>query len=193
MRRPVTASTIAWTSRENAPVRLRAAARAAVALGRVDQVGDALGLREVELAVQERAAGELARLGDARAERDAAREQQAHRGGAAVPVELDDGLAGVRRRRGKRDREPLVDRRAVRVAERRERSMARRQRRAGDRVRDRHHARGGAGYADDADAAATGRRRDRGDGRGRAQDFGFSASRACARSTSPARTSLYAV
>jgi hypothetical protein len=99
---------------------------------RVDQVGDALGLREVELAVQERAPRELARPGDARAERDAAREQRSQRRGAAVPVELDDGLAGVRRRRGERDREPLVDRRALRVAERGERGRARRELDAGE-------------------------------------------------------------
>ena len=55
IRSSVSASTSARTSRENSPVRLRAAARAAVAVAASIRSATLFGLREVELAVQERA------------------------------------------------------------------------------------------------------------------------------------------
>jgi hypothetical protein len=64
----------ASTRRENTPSSERRAARAARVAGR-DQVGDGLGLGEVELAVEEGAFAELAGRGLARAQRDAARHQ----------------------------------------------------------------------------------------------------------------------
>ena len=85
---------------------------------RFDHVGDAFGLREIELAVEERALRELAGLGEPRAELDAAREQQPHDGRAAVAVPLDDVFAGVGMRSRKVERDARIDRRAVRVAKR---------------------------------------------------------------------------
>ena len=67
-------------------------------------------------------------LREPRAQLDAAREQQAQHGRAAVPVQLEHVLAGVGMRRRKVEREPLVERLAARVAERREGGHARRER-----------------------------------------------------------------
>ena len=65
-----------------------------------DQVGDALGRGEVELAVLEGAAGEFAGLGEAaEAELGEGIEQGAHHGATAVAVQLDHGLAGLGVRR----------------------------------------------------------------------------------------------
>ena len=66
----------------------------------VDQVGDALGLREVELAVQERALREFAGLRrGARRARGSARAASRSTARAAVAVQLEHVLAGVRMRR----------------------------------------------------------------------------------------------
>ena len=56
---------------------------------RFDQVGHAFRLREIELAVEERALREFAGLGEPRAELDAAREQQPQHRRAAVAVQLE--------------------------------------------------------------------------------------------------------
>ena len=164
MRSSVTAPTIACTSRENSPGEAaRGRARGGRARG-VDQVGHALGLREVELAVQECALRELARLGEAGAELDAPREQQAQRRGAAVTVQLDHGLAGVGSGAANRMRQALVDRLAARAAKCRDAS---RRRGASSRPTTPSTidatAMAGTGNAHDADPAAAGRRGDRGD------------------------------
>ena len=89
-------------------------------------------------------------------------EEQAQHRRTPVAVELRHPLAGVRAGRGEVQHEPLVERRAACIAERRQRRDARRRHRAGNArdeapeivARDAHH----------ADAAAPGRRRDGGDG-----------------------------
>ena len=128
---------------------------------RVDQVGHTLGLREVELAVEERAQRELARLGEPRPELDAAGEQEPQHRRPPVAVQFDDVLAGVGLRRRKVECEPLVDDRPGAVAERRERRHPRREGPAGKRRHELRHP--GARHPDDADAAAPRRGGDRGD------------------------------
>ena len=76
----------------------------------VDQIRHTLGLREVELAVEERALRELSRPREARAQFDAAREQQAQHRGPAVAVQLEHVLARVRPRCRKVEGEALVER-----------------------------------------------------------------------------------
>ena len=90
----------------------------------VDQVRDAFGLREVELAVEERALRELAGSREARAQLRAAREKKPQHRGTAVPVQLEHVLAGIGSRRREVDREPLVDRLAGAAAKRRARGHA---------------------------------------------------------------------
>lgn len=66
---------------------------------RIDQVGDRLGLRQIELFVQKSALRELARLGDAQpdvsAGLQATREQQLQHDGATVRLQFEHVLAGV--------------------------------------------------------------------------------------------------
>jgi hypothetical protein len=90
----------------------RAAGRARGGLGAgVDEVGHGLGLREVELVVEEGALRELARLGQAaaRAGLQAARQQQLQQHRAAVGLQLEHVLAGVGVRRREVQRQALVD------------------------------------------------------------------------------------
>jgi hypothetical protein len=75
-------------ARENSPASERNAARAACGGAAVDEVGDGLGLGEIELVVEEGAFGELAGARRARAECDDAREQQVHDHGPAVALQL---------------------------------------------------------------------------------------------------------
>ena len=89
---------------ERAPRRTRGAHVA----GR-DQVGDRLGLGEVELAVEERAFAEFARARHARTERAAARDQLLQQHRAAVRLQLDHVLAGVAGGRGEIQRDAVVD------------------------------------------------------------------------------------
>src|SRR4029078_13313426 len=63
---------------------------------RVDQVGDTLGLRQVDLAVEECPLGEFAGLRKAGAEVEATAQNLREHRGAAVAVELEHRLAGVR-------------------------------------------------------------------------------------------------
>ena len=84
---------------------------AALGLGLgVDQVGDRLDLREVELAGEEGAAGEVARPGGGEA-RDAPEREpdRLDRRPPAMEVELDEVLAGIARRRREAEREPVVE------------------------------------------------------------------------------------
>ena len=121
MRSVVTSSTSACTSRENTPDSDFARCARSRRRRRFDQVGDAFRLREIELAVEERALRELPGLGEARAKLEAPREQQSQADRAAVTVQLEHRFAGVRGRRGEVQREPLVERLALRAAECRER------------------------------------------------------------------------
>ena len=84
---------------------------------RRDQVRDRLRLHEVELAVVEGALGKLARPRQARAELHGARDEQVHDHRAAVAVQLEHVLAGEGIRRREVEREPDVERVAVRVGE----------------------------------------------------------------------------
>ncbi len=72
---------------------------------RVDEVGDCLGLRQVEAIIQKGAARELPRLGDACADRvpglETAREQHAQHDRPTVAMQFQHGLAGVGARSGK--------------------------------------------------------------------------------------------
>ena len=137
--------------------------------GRLDDVRDRLGLCEIELVVEERPPGELARLGETGAELEAAPQEHLQDHRAAVALELEDVLGGVRVRRGKVEGDAIVDRRARRIAEARARRMTwfgqqpEQLRREGLEAR--------AGHADHADARAPRRGGDRGDRVGGAQRF----------------------
>src|SRR5262249_58491551 len=90
----------------------------------VDQIRDRFGLREIELAIQERAARELAWLGDPRAEIETAVKQQSEHRGAPVAVQLEHRFAGIRRGRWKIERDSTVEWLAHRAAQGRERRGA---------------------------------------------------------------------
>ena len=66
----------------------------------VDQIGDGLGLHEIEPAVEVRAQRELARLGQPRAGRHRQFDDAPQQQRAAVPADLDDVVARVGVRRG---------------------------------------------------------------------------------------------
>ena len=76
---------------------------------RVDEIGDPFGLREIELALEERAAREFARLGEARAGVEAGVEQRLHHDRAAVALQLQHRLAGIGMRRREVESDALVD------------------------------------------------------------------------------------
>ncbi len=82
-------------------------------LGR-GEVGDRLGLGQVELAVQKGAAGEFAGLGEAQPEPAECRDHRGEHGAAAVQMELGDILAGKARRRRKPQDQRVVERLAGR-------------------------------------------------------------------------------
>jgi hypothetical protein len=158
-------------AREGAVERARRRARRGFGAG-VDQIGDGLGLGEVELVVEEGALGEFAGAGDAQVRQarlpgrrielgrrfETAREKQLQHDRTAVRLQLEDVLAGVRVRCREEDRQALVDRGAVPVAKRQVGRLARRQRAAAERGDERPER--GARDADDADRAAPARRRD---------------------------------
>ena len=60
-----------------------------------DEVGDSLGLGEVDLVVQKGALGELAGLGKTRAQIEAASQDQREHSRAAMPLQLQDVFTGV--------------------------------------------------------------------------------------------------
>ncbi len=74
-----------------------------------DQEGHRLGLGQVDAAVQEGPARELAGLGQARPLRDQALEQHPGQRRAAVAGDLDRVLAGVRARRAHHRAQRIVD------------------------------------------------------------------------------------
>ena len=104
---------------------------------RLDEIGDGLGLREIHLVVQERAQRELAGLGRTRAEREHAFEQQAEHDRSAVRVQLQHVLTSKGMRRGKVQRKPAIDARAVGAAIVREPRVSRRRQRTEKRGADR--------------------------------------------------------
>jgi hypothetical protein len=133
--------------------------------GRVDEVGHRLGLREVELVVEERAPRELAGLGHAQAHPLArlehARKEQLHHDRTAVALKLQHRLAGIGVGCRKVERDAMVDRLAIGGEERREGCLARSERPRADGRDDLRQV--GAGDAHHADAPATRRGGDGGD------------------------------
>ena len=89
----------------------------------VDEIGDGLGLHEIDPAVEECAKRELARLRKPRAQRHRLLDDLPQHDRASVRAHLDDVLAGVGMRSGEVGRDDLI---AVRARERR---MTRLQRR----------------------------------------------------------------
>ena len=80
---------------------------------RVNQIGEALDLGQIHLAVQERAPGEFAGLGRPQARHGVKRTQQARPGRSpAGNMQLDDILAGEAPRRREADDQGPVDRSA---------------------------------------------------------------------------------
>ena len=133
----------------------------------VDQVGDGLGLRQVQLAVEEGAARELTRLGQPHPQRgiglQAARQQQLQHHRAAVGLQFQHMLAGVGMRRREEQRQAVVDRLALGATEGQVGRLSRLERAATDR----RHQRGQVlwrGHPHDADGPASGRGGDGGDG-----------------------------
>jgi hypothetical protein len=114
-------------------VRTQGRARRLAARG-VDQVGHRLGLREVQLAFEVRAARELARLGEARARVEAGGEQRLHHDRTAVSLQLQHRLAGIGMRGRKVERDALVQ-----LREGREGRQARLGQTAQDLARDARH------------------------------------------------------
>ena len=142
---------------------LQGAQRRSRCLGRaaVDQVRDGLRLRQVDPVVQERSLREFARSGLPGAEFENAPQQDVEHHRSAVALKLKHVFTGQRVRRGKVERQALVDRVASGVEEIPQRGQARwrqvAQQRRGDRPAGRTR------DADDADAAPAWRRGDRGD------------------------------
>ena len=126
---------------------------------RGDDVGDGLGLGEIDAPVQKCTAGEFARLCQARARGEGERHDAAHHEGSAVALDLGDIFAGQAGWMGHRDRQRAVDVRAGRgiddVAEaHRARCALGGMRGAEESVEDFEGAR--AGEADDRDGADAG-------------------------------------
>ena len=124
-------------AREFAAQRTQRAARGAVG-GCFDQVGHALGLGQVELVIEKRAAGEFPRLGPARAQLQAALEQHLHYHRTAMTLQLDHFFAGVGMRGGEIKRESVVYGGAARIEEGRPDGTACRGHFAEKRPRERH-------------------------------------------------------
>ena len=130
-------------------------------VGGRDQVGDRLGLDQVELAVEEGALAELAGPGRARAEFAAALDQPAQQHRAAMRLQLGHVLAGETVRARERQGDAVVDGLAGGIGEQCAGGAPGKQCAAADRLGDRQRTR--AGQADDADAAGARRGGDRRD------------------------------
>ena len=126
------------------------------------EIGQAFDLGEIELAVLERAARELAGLGEPRAgEREHRVDHRADHGAAAMDVKLGHVLAGEARRRREPQHQAAVDRR-LRRADVAQGGVTGRGHAAAQRLE--HAARVRSGYADHGDggtAGAAGRRHNR--------------------------------
>ena len=81
--------------------------------GSVDQIGHALGLRQIEFVVEKGAFGKLARLGQTCAQIEAAQQQHLHHHGAAVALQFNHVFAGEAGRGGEIEQEAVVDGLAV--------------------------------------------------------------------------------
>ena len=75
----------------------------------VDQIGDRLGLRQIDPAVEERPQRELPRLGETRSARHSRGDDRPKDDRASVGAELDDVLAGVRMRGRKVGGDDVID------------------------------------------------------------------------------------
>ena len=76
----------------------------------VDEICYGLGLRQIELVVQERALRELAGQSAPRAELHGARDERLLHDGAAVPLQFEHVLAGIRVRRRKKEGKSRINR-----------------------------------------------------------------------------------
>src|SRR5882672_567871 len=92
----------------------------------VDKVGHALGLREIELVIQEGASGEFPGLGEARAKLQASPQDHLQHHGPSVTLQLEHVFAGIGRRCSKEKRDAVVDRLAGGAAEDRAHGQSRR-------------------------------------------------------------------
>ena len=133
-------------------------------LGRagLDQVGDGLGLRQVQLVVKEGALAELARSRLPRAQGQAAVQQQIEHHRPAMPLQFQHILAGERMRAGEEQQDALVQHLALGVAPGTVMGVARARRAAAQRLGDRQGQRPGNPH--DADAPTTLGGGDGGDG-----------------------------
>src|ERR1022692_3146036 len=123
-----------------------------------DEIGYRLRLSEVDLVIEKCPLGELTGLGQARAEIEAALQDQRQDPRATVTLELQNVFAGIRRRRGKEQRDAMIERVVIRAAKRSTRRHARHQRAADDAVDDAVEV--WSRHPDDAEATAPRRRRD---------------------------------
>ena len=124
-----------------------------------DQVGETLRRGEIELAVQEGAAGELAGLGEPEAELPQRGKERGDDGAAAMDMEFRHILARDAARRREIEREAAIDGLAGRVAEAHEPRLARRRHNASKRGERRRRL--SAGKPQHRDAGTTGRGRER--------------------------------
>ena len=122
------------------------------------EIGDRLGLGQVELAVQKRAAGELARLGEPQPEAGQHLDNSGEHGAAAMQMKFGDILAGSAIRRREPQHQPVVERFAGRrVGEPASTGISRRRNFPGEH---RHRPRGiGSGQPDHRDSGPSGCRR----------------------------------
>ncbi len=114
----------AHARREFALERSQRGARGRFAAG-VDEIGDRLGLRQVQLVVQVGALRELTRLRAARTELERRARSALDQQRAAVAVQFEHGLAGVGMRRREIQRQPFIERCAVGAQETRALRVAR--------------------------------------------------------------------
>jgi hypothetical protein len=140
--------------------RAQRAARRLAARG-VDEVGHAFRLRQIEAAFEKGAARELAGLRQAGAGIDAGREQRLHDDRAAVTLQLEHFLAGVRMGRREIEGDAFVDQGTRLIPESSDGRVTSERHRSNDLLRHARHT--WTGDAHDADATASGRCGDRGD------------------------------
>ena len=154
---------------------------------RAHQAHHRLGLRQVELAVEEGALGELAGQGWARAVREERLQDALERDGTAVAVQFQHVFARVAAWRAHQHRQTVVERRAVDGADAGAVEVVRGPGAGGmplcDAFGERRRSR--SADADDADTAAAGGGGDRGDGVG---DVHRERSGGTCRAGAPART-----
>ena len=82
----------------------------------VDEISDRFGLHQIHSAVEKRAKGEFARLGEARAALDRRRHDGAQHHRASMRAQFHDIVSRVRRRSGEIQRDSMIDRVTVGAA-----------------------------------------------------------------------------